>query len=185
MLPMGFCNATACLQTWHRRLALNDGAGGAPAVGGHAGLDRSEELRRMRPHPWRRWQGARRLWHCYLDDFSEIVVASRRHASVLAGRPGRSQSQIRALYEARDVPRSEDKAIVMESRADLLGYRLDGRTRWLAVPCNKSLETVCLGLELREARSSAASPDLWWEIRTELADLPLALVLAFRVLHGR
>ena len=42
----------------------------------------------------------------------------------------------------------EDKAVVMESRADRLGYCLHGRTRWLTVPCNKSLESVCLGLEL-------------------------------------
>ena len=41
----------------------------------------------------------------------------------------------------------------MESRADRLGYCLDGRTRWLAVPCNKSLETVCLGLDLLGEKS--------------------------------
>ena len=54
VLPMGFCNATACLQTWHRRLALSEGAEGAPAVEGAAGLDRTEQICRTRPHPWSR-----------------------------------------------------------------------------------------------------------------------------------
>ena len=51
VLPMGFSNATACLQTWHRRLALNVAEHGAHAVPGLPGLRPGEELRRGAPHP--------------------------------------------------------------------------------------------------------------------------------------
>ena len=148
VLPMGFSNATACLQTWHWRLALNVAERGSLAVPGLPGLRPEEERRRGAPHPWTQPQRPRALWHLYLDDFTEHVVVSRQHAHRFQGQPRLRQRELRRLYAARRVPRSEDKAIEGVPLAERLGYFLDGAEHSVGVTRQRALETAGLDIEL-------------------------------------
>ena len=101
VLPLGFSNVTACMQTWNRRLALNKSFEGSSIVRGLPGLEPLQELRLGKPTPGHRGDVPRAMWHMYLDDFADSVTVSRRHARWFSSTPSQSQQRLRELYTAR------------------------------------------------------------------------------------
>ena len=155
VLAMGWLASVAVAQHLHRELALRLPSLGRDVIHSGAGLPRSRELRKDRPHPSGLSSGTPSAsWQIYLDNFDTMEISEGNVETSLEW-----QRLIRLVYAEWGLPRHPGKCVEQGEQVTTLGATRYGDAGKTKVKPEKTAETLALG-GVVIARGSATLTEL-------------------------